>query len=87
MTLLQLDLNGYYAGHLLSATQRAKMNGYLTANRVLDRYRSREPATVYPFLLSIMLAQVSNHPTVLYLFTREHIPDLLASSTGMQCVT
>jgi hypothetical protein len=58
-----------------------------TADRLLHRYRSREPAIVSPFLLSIILARVANHPAVHCVFTREHIPDLLADSDACSGAT
>jgi hypothetical protein len=84
-TLLEMaTLHTYvHDDFILPVPLTSRIEVYLAANRFLRRYRSREPATVSPFLLSIMLAQVSNHPAVHYLLTREHIPDLLASSTAI----
>jgi Leucine-rich repeat (LRR) protein len=78
-TLLQLPRNRRYdRGGTMEVP--SSIDDYLAANRVLHRFRSREPATFSPFLLSIILARVSCHPAVLYLFVRDHIPDLIASS-------
>jgi Ran GTPase-activating protein (RanGAP) involved in mRNA processing and transport len=76
-SLLEMDLT-----EMENTVMMPAIEVYLSANRLLCRYRSREAATISPFLLSIILARVSNHPAVHYLLTREHIPDLLASSSG-----
>jgi hypothetical protein len=82
-TLLEMYL-AY--NHGIPAILQTRIGVYLAANRFLHRYRyrSRELFPVSPFLLSIMLAQVSNHPAVLYILVREHTPDLLAAASSLE---
>jgi hypothetical protein len=81
-TLLEmnLELDDDDLNDDIPASLPTRIDVYLAANRLLHRHRSRETFPVSPFLLSLILARVSDHPAVLYLFVREHIPDLLASS-------
>jgi Ran GTPase-activating protein (RanGAP) involved in mRNA processing and transport len=86
-TLLDLDLSRDYVGHInedyhLTETLASWIGSYLSANRLLHRYRSRGTAIVSPFLLSIILARVAEHPAVHNMFTREYIPGLVASSSA-----
>jgi hypothetical protein len=83
-TLLEivLDWDGRDPRFPVSVTLANRVEVYLSANRFLRSYRSRKPAAISPFLLSLILTRVSNHPAAHYMLTREHIPDLLASSAG-----
>jgi hypothetical protein len=74
-TLLEMNLTD---NDHIPAFLACRIDNYLEANRLLHRYRSREPASISPFLLSLILDRVSFHPSVLYFVVRDHIPDLLA---------
>jgi hypothetical protein len=82
LTLLEMDME-MASNRAIPASLVPRIYGCFTANRFLHRYRYRsreqEPAPISTFIMSHILARVSSHPAVLYLFVRVHIPALLAS--------